>query len=70
MSSHFDIKQFFRELKPCQRLKFRERYEDLLKVECGEKKGYKMPWMVPAWTSGLKTLNEVIEELKTQNDEN
>lgn len=71
MSNHFDIKQFFREnLTPSQRLKWKEKYESLLQVECDHKKGIKMPWMIPAWTSGLKTLNEVIEKLKSQTNEN
>lgn len=70
------VKQYFRSLTDMQRQKEKAHYEYLLAVERDEippKKNIitgkvfrpiKMPWMIPAWESGLKLLNEVIEELK------
>ena len=69
------VRNHFRRMTDAQRKKEKEHYEFLLANERGEiapKKNFrtgkmfvptKMPWMVPAWTSGLQILNEIIHEI-------
>ena len=65
MQEHLKVVKFFEQLTDDQLKKKWQEYSVLIQQAKGTVPGkYPMPWMIPAWESGLEIINQIIERRK------